>query len=183
MSSVLELEAVVEKRNGKLIRLEKGDLTAMPVDAFVFYAREDLALGSGFGTAIQSRGGPQIKAELGSLGPIAMGKAVMTGAGSLAARHIIHACGPKFHEPDLEAKLRQAVRSALEAAGRAGLEIIAFPPMGAGFYGVPLELCATVMLEVVRQYLDGPTSIREVTIVAMDQREFTPFQSRLNPHA
>jgi O-acetyl-ADP-ribose deacetylase (regulator of RNase III) len=58
MASVAtSIQPFIKKANGKSIRLEKGDLTALPVDAFVFYAREDLDLGSGFGTAIKSRGG------------------------------------------------------------------------------------------------------------------------------
>lgn len=145
----------------------------------MFYARQDLALGSGFGTAIQSRGGPEVKAALEPMGPIGMGKAVMTIAGNLRARHIIHACGPKFHEADMEAKLRRSVEAALDVAGGAGLETIAFPPMGTGFYGVPLELCATVMLDAIRRHLDGPASVREVVICAIDDREFRAFQARM----
>ena len=57
-----------KKINGKTIRLIKGDLTDLDVDAFTFYATEDLALGSGYGTAITIRGGPKIQEELQTLG-------------------------------------------------------------------------------------------------------------------
>ena len=116
--------------NGRRIRLEKGDLTALEVDAFVFYAREDLALGSGFGTAIQSRGGAAIKKALEQAGRLGMGEAIVTPAGGLKARHIVHACGPKFQEPDVEGKLRRCVEAVLQAADGAGMATLAFPPLG-----------------------------------------------------
>src|SRR5208337_287364 len=119
------LEAEV---NGKLIRLQKGDLTALTVDAVVFYARQDLQLGAGFGSAIQSRGGAAIKKELEEIGSVEMGGAVISSAGNMQARYIIHACGPKFREPDTEKKLRKCMQSALERASAAKLKSVAFPP-------------------------------------------------------
>jgi O-acetyl-ADP-ribose deacetylase (regulator of RNase III) len=165
--------------NGKSIRLEKGDLTALAIDAFVFYAREDFDFGSGFGTAIKSRGGAPVKKETDAIGQIGMGQAVMTSAGGMQARHIIHACGPKFHEPELEAKLRKCMQSALQVADKAGLKTVAFPPMGAGFYGVPLDLCAKAMLDEIRRFLEGQTSIAEVIICVLDTREFVAFETKL----
>jgi len=170
------LEATV---NGKLIRLQKGDLTALAVDAVVFYARQDLQLGGGFGSAIQSRGGAAIKKELDQIGTVEMGGAVITGAGSMHARHIIHACGPKFQEPDREKKLRKCMQSALDQASAAKLKTVAFPPMGSGFYSVPLDLTAKVMLDVAQQFLKTPSSIEQVIICVMDDREFKAFRPQL----
>ncbi|MFZ0890029.1 MAG: macro domain-containing protein [Candidatus Binataceae bacterium] len=173
-------EPFVEKKIKRtVLRLEHGDLTAMPVDAFVFYAREDLKLTSGFGTAIQSRGGDAVKKELASLGPLGMGEAVLTGAGKMKAKHIIHACGPKFQESDTETKLRRCVRSALALADRERLTSVAFPPMGAGFHGVPLALCATIMLETIGDFLRGETSLAEVTICVLDRREHAVFREKM----
>jgi O-acetyl-ADP-ribose deacetylase (regulator of RNase III) len=174
--STQPLEATV---NGKLIRLQKGDLTALAVDAVVFYARQDLQLGAGFGSAIQSRGGSAIKKELEAIGRVEMGGAAITGAGNMQARHIIHACGPKFREPDTEKKLRKCMQSALEQASAAKLKTVAFPPMGAGFYGVPLDLTARVMLDVLRRFLETTSSIEEVIICVMDDRELRAFRPQL----
>jgi len=180
MSSLgLTAEPVVSNLHGKLIRLEKGDLTALPVDALVFYAREDLELGTGFGTAIQARGGAAIKEQLSKIGPIGMGEAVVTTAGGTQARHIVHTCGPKFQEPDREPKLRKTMRAALDAAAAAGLTSIAFPPMGAGFYGIPLDLCARVMLEEISRFLAEASSVSEVIICVLDTHEFSAFQPSL----
>ena len=176
-SSATGTEQVVRTVGGKAVRLERGDLTALSVDAIVFYAREDLELGSGFGTAIQSRGGPAIKGELARIGRVAMGEAVLTAGGSLQARHIIHACGPKFQEADLEAKLRRTVASVFDVATGAGLASVAFPAMGAGFYGVPLALCATVMWETVSSALARESSLAEVIFCVADDREFRAFQA------
>jgi O-acetyl-ADP-ribose deacetylase len=170
------LEATV---NGKRIRLQKGDLTALPVDAVVFYAREDLQLGAGFGSAIQSRGGAAIKQELDKIGRVEMGGAVITAAGNLQARHIIHACGPKFQEPDREKKLRKCMQSALEQVSTAKLKSVAFPPMGAGFYSIPLDLTVKVMLDVAQQFLKTPSSIEQVIICVIDDREFKAFRPQL----
>jgi O-acetyl-ADP-ribose deacetylase (regulator of RNase III) len=165
--------------NRTRVRLERGDLTALEVDAFVFYAREDLVLGSGFGTAIQVRGGDSIKKELERLGRLAPGQAVVSGAGRLKAKFIIHACGPKFQEPDTERKLRATMQAALRAAEEKGVKTLAFPPMGAGFYGVPWELCARVMLEEIQSWLKGQTRLEEVIICVVDGREFQTFQPDL----
>ncbi len=151
----------------------------LATDAVVFYARQDLQLGSGFGTAIASRGGAAIGKELEAVGHLEMGEATLTGAGTLKTQHLIHACGPKFHEPQVEAKLHKCMQSALAVADKAGLKTLAFPPMGTGFYGVPLELSAKVMLEAIRQFLERPTSLTEVTICVLDDREFRAFQPRV----
>lgn len=162
-----------------VVRVLQGDLTNLDVDAFVFYARSDLVLGSGFGTAISVRGGASIQKELKELGPLAVGAAVVTSAGNLKARHIVHAVGPRFQEPDTDAKLRATVLSALKAAESMGVKRIALPPMGAGFYGVPLELCARIMIEAIKSHLQGETGIAEVILCVMDQREQAIFDRQL----
>jgi len=162
-----------------VIRLLKGDITDLDVDAFVFYARPDLALGSGFGTAITVRGGPTVQQELAGLGPLAVGNAVVTGAGNLRATWIIHAVGPRFQEQDTEAKLRATVRRALELAEEKGIARLAMPAMGAGYYGIPNDLCARVMLETVRAHLAAATSITEVVVCVLDTPQFAAFQVRL----
>lgn len=172
--------APVEKIvNRTVVRLQRGDLTALPVDAFVFYAKESLELGSGYGTAIASRGGDAIKKELAVLGGLQMGEALITTAGRLEAKHIIHACGPKFQAPDTERKLRDCMLAALRLADQHGIKTVAFPPMGAGFYGIPLEVCSTVMLTAIKDHLEGGTGLEEVIICVNDRREFGAFKDPL----
>jgi len=170
----------IEKKIGNTtIKLQYDDLTALPVDALVFYAREDLELGSGYGTAIQTRGGLDIKKELDDIGSIKMGEAVITGAGMMNAKHIIHACGPKFQEEDLEKKLRDCMNNTLKVAGDNQLKSLAFPPMGTGFYGVPVELSADVMLDAITNFLKDETSLEEIIICILNVRDYKTFKERL----
>jgi len=155
-----------------MVRLVKDDLTAMDVDAFVHYTREDLALGSGYGNAIQQRGGTAIKNELDAIGSIGMCDAVITGGGALKARHIIHACGPKFQEPDLEDKLRRTVCSILQTATANDIKSLATAPLGTGFYGVPMDLSIRVLLHGVRCCAESHTCLEQLIVVANDKQDF-----------
>jgi O-acetyl-ADP-ribose deacetylase (regulator of RNase III) len=71
------------------------------------------------------------------------------------------------------------VANALRAAEAKGVSRIAFPPMGAGFYGVPLEVSARVSLGAIAEYLSGDTGIAEVIVCLKDSREYKPFQTHL----
>ncbi|MEN8150348.1 MAG: macro domain-containing protein [Planctomycetota bacterium] len=161
------------------LRLLREDVTLVDVDALVFYARHDLVLGSGFGNAISSRGGQEIQRELDDLAPVETCDVVVSGAGELTANHILHAVGPRFQEEDTDAKLRKTIRSVLETANGKGLKSLALPPMGAGYYGIPLPDCAKAMVEEIRAHLSGATSLEDVVICAGDRREQEPFEALL----
>lgn len=165
--------------NQSVVRLSKADITDLEIDAFVFYAQPDLALGSGFGGAIAVRGGPSVQKELEEKGPVATGEAVISGAGKLKADFIIHAVGPRFQENDTEGKLRTTVVNSLKRAEEARVERIAFPAMGAGYYGIPPDLCARVMLEVIKGHLEGETRIKEVVICVLDTPQYNAFKTEL----
>jgi len=180
MTAIAKATTPVERKVSRtVVRLMQGDLTALEVDAFVHYAKENLDLGSGYGTAIQSRGGGAVKKEVEKIGGVRMGEAVMTTAGGMNAKHIIHACGPKFQEADTERKLCDCMNSALRIANENGLKTVAFPPMGAGFYGVPLALCARVMIETIRSAAATGTPLEEIVICTVDGREFLAFQDQV----
>ncbi|NIM51949.1 MAG: O-acetyl-ADP-ribose deacetylase [Gemmatimonadales bacterium] len=165
--------------NESVVRLSKADITDLEIDAFVFYAQPDLALGSGFGGAIAVRGGPSIQQELEKLAPVATGEAVVSAAGKLKAQHIIHAVGPRFQEEDTEAKLRTTMLNTLRRAAEIQVERIAFPAMGAGYYGIAPDLCARVMLEMIKGHLEGETRIKEVVICVLDTPQYNAFKTEL----
>lgn len=165
--------------NQSVVRLIKDDVTDLDVDAFVFYAQSDLALGTGFGGAISVRGGPSIQKELNELAPVALGEAVVSAAGELKAQHIIHAVGPKFQEEDTEGKLRSTVLNSLRRAEESEVERLAFPAMGAGYYGIAPDVCARVMLEAIEGYLEGETGIKEVVICVFDTRQYNAFKTQI----
>ena len=171
---------MVERTVGNsVIRLVKGDITELEVDAFVHDITEDVKLGSGFGSAIQQRGGIVIQKELDEVGHLPVGEAVVTQAGILKAEYIIHANGPKFREQDEEGKLRQTVRSSLSRAEEKGVKKLAIPPMGTGIYQVPVDLCARVMVDTVQEHLANGSNLDEVLFVVQDTREYAPFRSKL----
>ena len=113
------------------------------------------------------------------MGPVQVTEAVVSGAGELKAQHIVHAVGPRFQEEDSDNKLRATIQNSLRAADTKGIKVLAFPPMGAGFYGIPLPVCADVMVSTIIDYLNGETGIQEVIICALDSREYRPFEVRM----
>lgn len=161
------------------LRLIRGDITDLEIDSFVYYARHDLQLGAGYGNAISMRGGPSVQEELKQFGTLETTGAVVTSAGQMKADYIIHAVGPRFQEDDLENKLRMTVLNSLKKAEEKGIRRIAFPAMGAGFYGVPLDTSAKVTLETIIDYLSGNTGIEDVAVCLLDSREYNPFENQL----
>ncbi|MCG6948842.1 MAG: macro domain-containing protein [Acidobacteria bacterium] len=171
---------MAEKQIGnKVLRLVREDITDMDVEAFVFDITEDVKLGSGFGSAIQQRGGIVIQKQLDEIGSCPTGEAVVTEAGALKADWIIHANGPKFREEDEEGKLRKTVKSALSRAEEKGIKRLAFPPIGTGLYQVPLDMCSRVMVDTISKHLANGGTLVEVLIVAPDNREFNPFKAKI----
>jgi len=159
-----------------IILLEKCDIIMMDIEAIVYYAQHNLLLGSGFGNAITVRGGSSIQEELKTHGSISTGDAVITSAGELKSNYIIHAVGPRFRERDIEEKLITTMQNVLRMADEKQIREICFPPMGTGFYGIPLELSARVMFEVIKKHLASNAVLEKVVICLMDQREYNAFQ-------
>lgn len=157
--------------------IEKGDLTLAEIEAIVYYARHDLALGSGFGNAIAVRGGASIQEELNNLGNVDTCEAVITDAGNLKSKYIIHAVGPRFQEAETETKYRKTIENVLKIVEEKKIKEIGFPPMGTGFYGVPLNLSARVMYDVFHNHLSGVTSLQKIAVYVMDEREFKAFKT------
>ena len=172
---------MVERRIGnKVIRLVRADITDLEVEAFAFDITSDCQLGSGYGGAIAQRGGKAIQEELNAVGTLPPGEAVVTGAGKMKAGYIIHTNGPKFREPETAEKLTRATKSVLRKADEKGITELALPPIGTGLYQVPLDMCASVMVDTVTGHLENSeTSLEVVSFVALDSREYKPFQAKI----
>ncbi len=163
--------------NGAKLTLIKGDITDLDIEAFVFYAQDDLELGSGFGAAIAARGGPSVKEELAGVGSVPSLGAVVSSAGNMKAQHIVHANGPKFQETDTEAKLKKTMQSTLAAIEAKGITKIAFPGMGTGFYGIPKPVSAKIMLDSFTEHMTKGSKIEEIVVCLMETREFSAFET------
>jgi O-acetyl-ADP-ribose deacetylase (regulator of RNase III) len=159
------------------LRLIQQDITDFEVEAFVFYARPNLELGSGFGSAITRRGGQSIGKELAGIGSLSVTEAAVTTGGSLKAKYIVHAVGPAFQEERTEEKLRTTILNSLSQAEKKEIRKIAFPPMGTGFYGIPLAVSRDVMMRTFEEYLSQGGKMEEIVICANDAREYRAFQS------
>jgi O-acetyl-ADP-ribose deacetylase (regulator of RNase III) len=158
------------------VTLRQGDLTAARVDAIVNAANNDLLLGGGVAGAIRSQGGPSIQAECDRIGPVRIGEAAITGAGRLAAKYVIHAASMRLGGRTTAQSLRDATRNSLLRATESGLRTIAFPAIGTGIAGFPLDRCAEVMLTEVRDHLRGATPLERVEFVLYDQAALTVFE-------
>jgi O-acetyl-ADP-ribose deacetylase (regulator of RNase III) len=167
------------------IVLCKGDLTEAAVDAIVNAANNDLILGGGVAGAIRAKGGPSIQAECDRLGPIPIGEAAITGAGKLKAHYVIHAASMRLGGRTSEAALRESTRNSLRRAAERGLKSIAFPAIGTGIAGFPIERCAAAMLEEIRDHLRGAPApgqfapVERVEIVLFDEHGLNAFKAAL----
>jgi O-acetyl-ADP-ribose deacetylase (regulator of RNase III) len=135
------------------VHLAKTDITTMPVDAVVNPANSLGIMGGGVAGALSRRGGPSIQREAMSLAPIAVGAAVVTNAGLLHAKRVIHA--PTMEQPGTKVgveNVRRATRAALLAAAHHGLELIAIPGMGTGLGGVDPSDAARAIVDELRAH-------------------------------
>ena len=166
--------------NGKVIRLIQGDLTELSVDAIVNAANAQLILGGGVAGAIRTKGGPSIQEECDRVGGTTVGQAVLTNAGKLKARHVIHAVGPRMGEGNEDEKLRQATLNSLRRATEKGLLSIAFPAISTGIFGFPKDRCAAIMLQTVKGFLkDQDSSLTEVVFCLWSKDDLELFTQTL----
>jgi O-acetyl-ADP-ribose deacetylase len=156
--------------------IEEGDITDAATDAVVNAANTRLLLGSGVAGAIRKRGGPRIQEECDRHGPVELGGAALTSAGDLPARYVIHAAGMEPGGSVSEESLRTATRRSLELATEHGLRSIAFPAIGTGVGGFPVQRCAEVMLEQVGEHLAGQTTLDEVRFVLFGEPTYRIFE-------
>ncbi|MEK6743346.1 MAG: macro domain-containing protein [Nitrospirota bacterium] len=144
---------VETKIGGAILRLVSEDLTERDVDAIVNAANSRLQHGGGVAGAIVRKGGRIIQEESDRIGFVPVGGAAMTSGGTLRARHVIHAVGPRMGEGDEDAKLRKAVNSVLALAVEKGLASISVPAISAGIFGFPKDRCAKILVGETAAFL------------------------------
>lgn len=159
------------------ILIQQGDITDMEVDAIVNAANNDLILGAGVAGAILRKGGQSIQEECSEIGSIPVGYAAITGAGKLKARHVIHAASMGLGDvPTTSKTLRTSTAHSLRLAAEHKLKTIAFPAIGTGVSGFPMDECAQIMLSEALQHLKGETSLETIYFVLFDSRARETFQ-------
>mgnify|MGYP001487078333 CR=1 FL=1 len=170
------MEELLAKRRLKLIR---GDITTLTCDAIVNAANSALQLGAGVAGAIRSKGGSTIQQECDRIGGCPVGDAVITGAGELPCRYVIHAVGPRMGEGDEETKLASAAAAALQRACETGLISIALPAISTGIFGFPLERAADILLQAAIDHLQGETSLTQVIFCLFSESDYAIFEQML----
>lgn len=167
------------------IEVVVGDITTIPVDAIVNAANSQLVGGGGVDGAIHRAGGPDIMRELvDRYGPNRFcppGSAVITTAGRLPARWVIHAVGPIWRGGSAgEAEtLASAYRTSLRLAGEAGASSVSFPAISTGIYGYPADEAARVAVTALVEALQHTPGIRRVLLVAFSERSAEPLRRAL----
>lgn len=157
-----------------------GDIADMEVDAIVNAANTDLVLGSGVAGSIRRKGGPAVQAECGRLSPVPLGEAAVTGGGALSARYVIHAAGMRPGGRVSRESLIAATTNSLLRADELSLGTVAFPAIGTGAGGFPVEKCAAIMTETVTDYLKKEdSSIEKIYFVLYDEPAFRAFEKAL----
>jgi O-acetyl-ADP-ribose deacetylase (regulator of RNase III) len=162
------------------IRLVQGYITVQVVDAIVNAANSSLLGGGGVDGAIHRAGGPSILEECRLLGGCATGEAKATGAGRLAARHVIHTVGPVWRgggegEDEL---LASCHRASLALASELGCRTVAFPAISTGAYGFPIERAAGIAIGTTAEELDRRPELDWVAFVLFDGATHEAFRRR-----
>jgi O-acetyl-ADP-ribose deacetylase (regulator of RNase III) len=159
------------------VLVKTGDITREQVDAIVNAANSSLMGGGGVDGAIHRAGGPQIKKECQEIrrthypDGLPTGQAVITTAGNMAAKHVIHTVGPVYGGggADKARLLAACYKNSLSLAVEKGLKTIAFPAISTGIYGYPLEAAARVSSQAIEETLKTDKSVQQVRLVFFSQ--------------
>ncbi|MDD2777415.1 MAG: macro domain-containing protein [Methanocellales archaeon] len=171
-----------KKFKNTTIRLYRGDITEMMVDAIVNAANKKLQHGGGVARAIVKKGGHIIQDESNKIGEIEVGKAIITTAGKLKAKYVIHAVGPQMGEGEEDEKLKNATLNSLMLADEYNVKSIAFPAISTGAFGYPKDKCAKIMIQTAIDYSNMDTEIKTIIFNLIDDRTYDIFQKELNSY-
>ena len=164
------------------IKVIKEDITKMHVDAIVNAANSELKGGGGVDGAIHKAGGPAIMGECRKLGGCPTGEAVITTAGNLPAKFVIHTVGPIWFggSKNEEKLLANAYHNSLNLAIENGLKSIAFSNISTGVYGFPKDLASSIAIETTRKFIDSYKASIKVTFVCFDDENYNLYKKVLD---
>ena len=165
------------------IELWNGDICELEVDAIVNPASLSLWMSAGVGGALKRAGGDEIEFAAVRQAPVPLGGAIVTPAGRLAARFVIHAVSLDRDRRTSGPAIEAAVRNAMARAREIGATSIAFPALGTGVGGFPLADAARITVETVREELAASPSIAHVTFALRGTAVYQAFSAALHPVA
>jgi len=169
------------KINGSTLSLAEGDITKEETDAIVNAANSRLAGGGGVDGAIHRAGGPTIMQECRKIGGCPTGQAVITTAGSLKAKYVIHTVGPVYQggKKGEAALLKSCHIESLKLASAKKLRSVAFPAISTGVYGYPVDEAARIALTTVIDYLREHKDIELIRFVLFGKTTYEIFAGEL----
>jgi O-acetyl-ADP-ribose deacetylase (regulator of RNase III) len=173
------MKIISEKNiNGKILRLVQGDITERDVDAIVNAANSHLQHGGGVAGAIVRKGGQIVQEESNKIGFTPVGTAVITVAGRLPAKFVIHAVGPRMGEGDEDNKLKGAVLSSLDLASNKGLKSISMPAISSGIFGFPKDRCSKILVHESVRFLkeNKETTLHTIEFCIFDDTTLSYFK-------
>lgn len=162
------------------ITLRQGDITESEADAIVNAANSSLWMGAGVAGAIKRAGGQEIEDEAVKNGPVLVGQATVTQAGSLKTRFVIHAAAMGADLVTDAAKIESATKNSLLRAEELGLHSVAFPALGTGVGRFPYSKAAEIMISAVREHLAGDSGLEEVLFFLYDDEAYRAFEAQLD---
>ncbi|MEW5924981.1 MAG: macro domain-containing protein, partial [Candidatus Zixiibacteriota bacterium] len=164
------------------IEVVEGDITEAKAEAIVNAANNHLWMGSGVAGAIKRKGGVEIEEDAMSKGPIEVGQAVESTAGRLPYKYVIHAAGMGQDLRTNEKIVYEVTRNSLLLADKLGLKSLAFPSIGTGVGGFPLDKCAKKMIGAVKDTEKEFKSLERVVFVLFGNSAYEAFASELNKY-
>ena len=168
------------KINKCVLEILEADITEMQTEAIVNAANAQLILGGGVAGAISKKGGPEIQEECNKTGGTFVGGAVITNAGNLKAKYVIHAVGPRMGEGNEDNKLKNATLNSLILADEKNLKSISFPAISTGIFGFPITRCAEIMLKTTIDYINTETGIEKIVFCLFSGNDYDVFVNQLN---
>ena len=162
----------------------RGDITERIVDAIVNAANSNLYHGGGVAAAIVAKGGQIIQEESEKIGYVRTGNAVMTSAGKLPCKAVIHVVGPRNGEGRENEKLTQAINSVLKLAQQKNFKSISIPAISAGIFGFPKDKCAKILVQESINFIKKQGSHNTVPEIiefcVLDDETLKHFEKVLN---
>ncbi|MGH7774957.1 MAG: O-acetyl-ADP-ribose deacetylase [Candidatus Binatia bacterium] len=176
------MEELKRFMKGRVV-VKVGDITKEDADAIVNAANSSLMGGGGVDGAIHRAGGPDILKECKEIrraqypDGLPTGQAVITTAGKMAAKHVIHTVGPVYGQGGKEKaeQLEACYRNSLSLAAKKGLKTIAFPAISTGVYGYPLDEAAKVSSQAIEKSISSDASLKEVRLVFFSRQDAEVF--------
>jgi len=160
------------------IEILRGDITKIEVDAIVNAAKTTLLGGGGVDGAIHRAAGPELLSECRTLGGCEPGQAKITHGYDLSARFVIHTVGPIWRggEHDEAQTLANCYRNSLRLAVENEIKTMAFPAIGCGAYGYPIQEAAHIALTTTREFLATIDKIDKVIFVLWAQDVYNAYR-------